>query len=40
MPQCHFLLIVLVIAIMLIRKEFFKNMKINKMLLRVAFVKL
>ena len=25
---------------MLIRKEFFKNMKINKMLLRIAFVKL
>ena len=37
MPCCHFLLIVIVIAIRFIYKEFFKNMKMSKMLLRIAF---
>ena len=40
MPLCHFLLIVMVIAIMLIYKEFFKNTKMRKMLLRIDVVKL
>ena len=37
-PRCHFLLII--IAIMLIYKEFSKNAKMSKMLLRIGFVKL
>ena len=38
MPQCHFLLIVIVIEIMLIYKEFFKNMKMRRMFLRNGLV--
>ena len=38
MPRCHFLLIVIVIAIMLIYKELFKNTKMSKK--RIPFVKL
>ena len=40
MSRCHFLLIVIVTAIMLIYKEFFENKKMSKMLLNIAFVKL
>ena len=40
MPSCHFLLIVIVIAVMLIYAEFFKNMEKSKMLFRIGFVKL
>ena len=40
MAPCHFLLIVIVTAIRLIYKEFFKNTKMCKMLLRIGFVKL
>ena len=34
-PRCHFLLIVIVIAITSIHKEFFKNKKMNKMFSRI-----
>ena len=34
----HILLMVIVIAIMLIYKEFFKNRKLSKMFLRIGFV--
>ena len=40
MPRCHFLLIVIVIAIMLIYKEFFKKTETSKMVLRIGFAKL
>ena len=40
MSCCHFLLIIIAIAIMLIYKEFFKNAKIDKMLLKIGYVKL
>ena len=40
MSCCHFLLIIIAIAIMLIYKEFFKNAKIGKMLLKIGYVKL
>ena len=40
MPCYRFLLIVIVIAISLIYKEFFKNMKMRRMFLRIGFVKL
>ena len=39
-PSCHFLLIVIVIAVMLIYAEFFKNMEKSEMLFRIGFVKL
>ena len=39
MPCCHFLLIVIVIAIMLIYKEFFKNAKMRRMLSELALGK-
>ena len=38
MPHCHFLLIVIVII--LIYKDLFKNTKMSKMLLRIGYVKL
>ena len=40
MPRCHFLLVVIVIAIMLIYKEFFKKTETSKMVLRIVFAKL
>ena len=40
MPLSHFLFIVIVIAVMLIYKEFFKNTKMSKMLLRICLVKI
>ena len=41
MPCGHFILIVIVIiALMLIYKELFKNPKISKMLFRMGFIKL
>ena len=39
MPHCHFLLAI-VIAVMLIYKEFFKNMKISRMFLRIEIFKI
>ena len=39
MPHCHFLLAI-VIAVMLIYKEFFKNMKISRMFLRIVIFKI
>ena len=39
MPHCHFLLAI-VIALMLIYKEFFKNMKISRMFLRIEIFKI
>ena len=39
MPCCHFLLIVIVLAIMLIYNESFKNMKMSKMLSITSFNK-
>ena len=40
MPRCHFLLTLIVIAIMLIYEEFFRYMKMRRMLLRIGYVKL
>ena len=40
MPRCHFLLIVIVIAITSIHKEFFKNKNMSKMFQELSFVKL
>ena len=40
MPRSHFLLIVIVITIMLIYKEFLKNAKMSKMLVGIGFAKL
>ena len=40
MPSCHFLSVSIIIAIMLIYKEFFKKTKISKMVLRIGFAKL
>ena len=40
MPRYPFLLIVIVVAIMLMYKELFKNMKMYRMFLRIDFVKL
>ena len=40
MRFCHFLLIVIVIAIMLIYKEFFKNTKMSRMILGIGLVKI
>ena len=39
-PRCHFLLIVIVIAIILIYKEFFKTMKISRIFFRIGLVKI
>ena len=39
MPHCHFLLAI-VMAVMLIYKEFFKNMKISRMFLRIEIFKI
>ena len=39
MPHCHFLLAI-VIAVMLIYKEFFKNTKISRMFLRIEIFKI
>ena len=39
MPRCCFLLIVIVVAVRLVYKEFFKNMKVSRMLLRIGFFK-
>ena len=40
MSCCHFLLIGIAVAVMLIYTEFFKNVEMSKMLLRIGFVKL
>ena len=40
MPRCHFILIAIVVAMICIYKEFFKNMKMSKMPLRIVFIKL
>ena len=44
MPCCHFLLIVIVVAVRLVYKEFFKNTRMSilliRMLLRIGFFKL
>ena len=40
MPHSCFLLIVIVVAVRLVYKEFFKNMKVSRMLLRIGFFKL
>ena len=40
MPCCCFLLIVIVVAVRLVYKDFFKNMKVSRMLLRIGFFKL
>ena len=40
MPRCQFLSIVVVIAIILICEELFKNAKMGKILLRICFVKI
>ena len=39
-PCCHFLLIVIVITIMLIYKEFFRTRKMTRMFLRIGLVKI
>ena len=40
MPRCHFVLIIILIAIIMIYEELFKNMNMSKMLLRIGLVKI
>ena len=40
MPRCQFLSIVVVIAMILICEELFKNTKMGKILLKIGFVKI
>ena len=40
MPSCHFVLIIILIAIIMIYEELFKNMNMSKMLLRIGLVKI